>query len=74
MAREKEDSEMMWHQHRRRMGVFRLLLGFLLLVLGLVWLGNDWGWWNLNIPWGPLIVVLLGIGLILGSILRFMRA
>lgn len=72
MAKEKEDSEKMWQEHRRKRGMFRLWLGIFLLLVGLGWLGSDLGWWNFNIPWAPLIVVLLGVGLILGSVSRAM--
>lgn len=73
MAREKEDSEARWREHRRRRGASGLFFGLVVFVLGLVWLGNDLNWWNLNIPWGPVIVVLLGIGMMFGAVLRLMH-
>jgi hypothetical protein len=73
MAKEKEDSERMWHKRRRRGGVVRLLLGLFLLVIGLGWLGSDLGWWNFNIPWAPLVLVLFAISLIVGWAWRQMQ-
>jgi uncharacterized membrane protein YoaK (UPF0700 family) len=66
LAKDKEDSERMWHEHRMRGGIFRLWLGILLFVIGVGWLGNDLGWWSFNIPWAPIVLVLFAISLILG--------
>jgi hypothetical protein len=70
MAKEKEDSEKMWHEHRRRRGVVRLWLGIFLLLIGLGWLGSDLGWWSSNIPWAPLVLIFFAISLIVGVIWR----
>ena len=40
------------------------VLWTLLLIFGLGWLVNELGYYTINIPWGPVIVVVLAIGLI----------
>ena len=45
-------------------GFGKLLFGIILLLIGGSWLGNDLGWWNFSLPWFPLAITLLAIGLI----------
>jgi uncharacterized membrane protein YoaK (UPF0700 family) len=40
------------------------VLATLLLVLGLVWILNDLSVINLNLPWVPVILVVIAIGMI----------
>ncbi len=41
-------------------------LGFggLLLLFGIAWLGSNMNWWSLNLPWLPILVMLMGLWLI----------
>lgn len=39
-------------------------LGVLLLVFGLSWMFEEMGIWSVNLPWIPIIVVLIAVSLI----------
>ncbi|MFH1787183.1 MAG: hypothetical protein ABH811_00090 [archaeon] len=40
------------------------VLWTLLLIFGIVWMVNELGYYIIDIPWGPVIVVVIAIGLI----------
>jgi hypothetical protein len=40
------------------------VLGALLLIFGTIWLMQDLGYININIPWIPVIVIVIAIGMI----------
>jgi len=44
----------------------KLFVGIFILAIGFSWLGNDMGWWKLNLPWLPLALTILGIAMIFG--------
>ena len=41
-----------------------LLWGGILLVGGLVWMVDSLGWVRVSIPWGPVVLVLIGIAIL----------
>ncbi len=47
--------------HRGGGGMF---FGLLVLLWGIVWLGNDMKWWSLNVPWLPVLAILFGVWLV----------
>jgi len=40
------------------------VLAVILLLFAMVWFFNDLGYWHLNVPWLPVIVIVLAIGFI----------
>jgi hypothetical protein len=36
----------------------------ILLVIGIVWFLNDTGYWTFNIPWVPLVLIIVAIGMV----------
>ena len=40
------------------------VLGLILLVVGLIWFFNEAGVWNIDIPWWPIILIAVAIGII----------
>lgn len=40
------------------------MLAVILLVFGLGWLVNELGYYTIDIPWGPVIVVVIAMGMI----------
>jgi hypothetical protein len=44
----------------------KLFVGVFVLAIGLSWLGNDMGWWRLNLPWFPLAITIVGIAMVFG--------
>jgi CHASE2 domain-containing sensor protein len=49
--------------HRMNAGV--IVIGIFIFCWGLVWLGNDMGWWDFSFPFWPVIVILTGIMILL---------
>jgi len=47
-------------------GYGKLFIGIFILAIGFSWLGNDMGWWKMNLPWLPLALTIVGIALIFG--------
>ena len=45
-----------------------IIFGLIVLALGLLWMGNEAGWWAINLPFWPLVVVIIGIFILFGSI------
>jgi len=56
-----------------RMSVGVVVFGIFILCWGLVWLGNDMGWWNLSFPFWPVIVILTGIMILLYELKKTVR-
>lgn len=46
------------------------VLAVVLLIFGLAWLSNELGYFVINIPWLPVIVVVLAIGMIFNRLGR----
>ncbi|MEK6860039.1 MAG: hypothetical protein AABX54_04465 [Nanoarchaeota archaeon] len=40
-------------------------LAVILLVLAVLWLLNDMGYWIVNIPWIPLVLIIVAAGMII---------
>ncbi|VVC02872.1 Uncharacterised protein [Candidatus Burarchaeum australiense] len=57
--------------HRRGGG--GIFFGVLIFLLGVVWLGNDMYWWNVNLPFIPLVVILVGLWM-MSRKMRYMGA
>ncbi|HOJ96018.1 MAG TPA: hypothetical protein PK024_04165 [Methanospirillum sp.] len=49
----------------RRMSVGVITIGIFILCWGVVWLGNDMGWWAFSFPFWPVIVILTGVMILL---------
>jgi len=47
-------------------GYGKLFVGIFILAIGFSWLGNDMGWWKMNLPWLPLALTIVGIAMIFG--------
>jgi hypothetical protein len=46
-------------------GMHTFLGGIVLIVIGLIWLGNNLGWIEYDIPWVPVVMIVIGAYLIL---------
>jgi len=40
------------------------ILAVILLIFALVWLFSDLGYWKINLPWIPVILIIIAIGMI----------
>ena len=58
-----------WH-HSTRINWGGILIGIAIFLIGLYWLGNDLRWWTFDIPICPLIMIIIGIVILLGAILK----
>ena len=43
-------------------------LGLFVLIWGVIWLGNDMGFWNIVFPFWPVLVILAGVVILLHAI------
>lgn len=50
------------------MSIGGILLALFILAWGIVWLGNDLGWWKISFPFWPVIVIIIGIAILLHEV------
>lgn len=50
---------------KRRLSIGALLFGLFLLSWGIIWLGNDLGYWEIPFPVWPVLIILVSIGMLL---------
>jgi len=56
-------------RHARHHGVFPLA-GVILLIIGIVWFLNEMNVFTIPVPWVPLVLIVIAIGLIINHIYR----
>jgi apolipoprotein N-acyltransferase len=44
--------------------------GFIVLVIGIVWMLNELNVFSINLPWVPLVIIVIGLGIILNHYYR----
>jgi hypothetical protein len=49
-----------------RIGV--LALSLFILAWGIVWMGNDLGWWHISFPFWPVVVILIGLVILISEL------
>ena len=49
----------------KRRGPHSIFGGAVLILIGLIWLGNNMGWFMNDIPWVPVVMIAAGVYLIL---------
>ncbi|MGI6589971.1 MAG: hypothetical protein ACOX1V_04915 [Candidatus Iainarchaeum sp.] len=54
---------------KRRLSVGTLMISLLILSWGVVWLGNDLGWWQMTFPIIPIVLIILGLSLLVNQLL-----
>ncbi|MFA5931322.1 MAG: hypothetical protein WC821_03340 [archaeon] len=54
---------------RRRLSVGWLMISLMVVAWGIIWLGNDLKWWDINFPLIPVIVVIIGLSMLVNQIL-----
>lgn len=47
--------------------------GLFLVIIGLVWMGNDLGWWAPTLPLWPTILVAFGAAIVLSKLLKALK-
>ncbi|MBL7169475.1 MAG: hypothetical protein ISS48_00470 [Candidatus Aenigmarchaeota archaeon] len=48
--------------------IFAFLLGLIVIISAISWIGNDIGWWQINFPFWPLIALLIGIAILIEAL------
>ena len=61
-----------WHYESHGSGFGGIIFGLIVLALGLIWMGNEAGWWAIDLPFWPLVVVVIGLFMFFGSLKKFM--
>jgi len=51
-------------------GIWTTVLGVLFLAWGVTWLGNSLGWWNYDFPFWPVVLILIGLGIIVKAFMK----
>ena len=54
-------------------GIGGLIFGLFILTWGAIWLGNDLGWWQLEFPFWPILIISIGLAVLLGEIKKAFR-
>lgn len=60
----------MERRHKKESKHEGLGFGLFLLIIGLIWLGNDLGWWMPALPLWPTILVVFGAVIVLSELLK----
>ncbi len=55
--------------YRRRRGRFPIL-GFIILIFAALWLLNDLDIFTLSVPWLPIVLIIIAIGMIFNRLFR----
>jgi len=50
-----------------------MLLALFILTWGSVWLGNDLGWWNVSFPFWPVVVIIIGLGILFHELSKTLK-
>ena len=50
-----------------------VILALFILSWGIIWLGNDIGWWQLQFPFWPVVVIIIGLGILLSELRKIVR-
>ncbi|MFH0966734.1 MAG: hypothetical protein V1862_03510 [Methanobacteriota archaeon] len=50
-----------------------VLLALFILSWGVIWLGNDIGWWSLQFPFWPIVVIIIGLAILLHEVRKTIR-
>jgi hypothetical protein len=48
-------------------GVGGLIIAIFIIAWGVIWLGNDMGWWDMPFPFWPIVIILIGLAILLGE-------
>lgn len=70
-SRPQNQVQHMTHEYMTKacsMSIGGILLALFILSWGIVWLGNDLGWWNISFPFWPVIVIIIGIAILLHEV------
>ncbi|QXO96007.1 hypothetical protein KSK55_06465 [Methanospirillum purgamenti] len=57
----------------RNVSIGVIVIGLFILSWGIVWLGNDLGFWHFTFPFWPVIVILTGITILLYELKKSVR-
>jgi hypothetical protein len=50
-----------------------ILLALFILAWGIVWLGNDCGWWKFVFPFWPVVIILVGLGILIHELTKMKK-
>jgi hypothetical protein len=45
------------------------MISLMVLVWGIIWLGNDLKWWDITFPLIPIIIVVIGLSMLINQII-----
>jgi hypothetical protein len=53
-----------WRCGSHKKGISGILFGLFVLILGVIWLGNELTWWEITFPLIPAIIILIGLSIL----------
>lgn len=56
------------------MSVGGIILAIFILAWGMVWLGNDLGWWRIDFPFWPVVAIMIGLAILLHELRKGFRS
>jgi hypothetical protein len=56
------------------MSVGGVVLALFILAWGMVWLGNDLGWWKIDFPFWPVVAIMIGLAILLSELRKVFRS
>jgi predicted tellurium resistance membrane protein TerC len=53
--------------------IFWGVIGVIILISSIIWLGKEVGWWQFEFPFWPVIAIWIGIAILLAAIKKLYR-
>lgn len=57
----------------QNLNIGMLIIGIFIISWGIVWLGNEMGWWNIVFPFWPFVVILVGVAILIHELRRSVK-
>ncbi|HWQ65586.1 MAG TPA: hypothetical protein VN372_01830 [Methanospirillum sp.] len=62
-----------WCDNAPSFSIGGIILSIFILSWGIVWLGNDLGWWEFQFPFWPVIMIIIGLVILLREVQKSMQ-
>ena len=57
---------------KKEEAIFWFLIGVIILIASIIWLGNDIGLWQVTFPFWPIIAILVGIAVLITAVEKYL--
>ena len=59
-------------KRKKEDALFWFLVGIVILIASIIWLGNDIGLWQVSFPFWPIVAILVGIAILATAVEKYM--